>query len=263
MVAIVASPPTVACFSFTSVSRHWGRDRYEQWHQLDHLPENLALPHVVSGQRWERTAQCRSASRAASGELAGIDYVTMYLMRGSKRAAVEEWRQLSSRLRDDGRRPDSGHVTRPLVGAFAPVRGYVTERAGVSLAALTFRPTRGLFIRLSAVRGDPRCREHFASWRDREWIPAALDCRGVAGAWIFSGKDLWSTGASLSAIADATPEALQLQVWFLDGSPLVVADELRSCEARLEPRRDFPVETESVLLDGPLESVRPWSWTKA
>src|SRR5579862_8745079 len=129
MVSNVTSP-TVACFSFTSVSRQWGRDRYEQWHQLDHLPENLALPHVVFGQRWERTPQCRPASRAASGELAGVDYVTMYLMRGPERAAVDEWRQLSSRLRDDGRRPDFGYVTRPLVGAFAPVRGYVTERAG-------------------------------------------------------------------------------------------------------------------------------------
>ena len=39
-------------FSFTEVTDPAEHRAYNEWHQLDHLPEQFPLPGVVYGQRW-------------------------------------------------------------------------------------------------------------------------------------------------------------------------------------------------------------------
>lgn len=62
-----------AFFSFielTDPERHRG---YNEWHQLDHRPENLLLPGVAWGDRWARRRDRVAESGTAAGELARTD----------------------------------------------------------------------------------------------------------------------------------------------------------------------------------------------
>src|SRR5271163_2686196 len=53
-------------FSFTEITDPGSHRSYNEWHQLDHLPEQYPIAGVVSGQRWVLTPGCRTA-RLASG----------------------------------------------------------------------------------------------------------------------------------------------------------------------------------------------------
>lgn len=39
---------------------------YNEWHHLDHRPENLLLEGVMWGERWVQTPDCRAAALASS-----------------------------------------------------------------------------------------------------------------------------------------------------------------------------------------------------
>ncbi|WP_413098228.1 hypothetical protein [Streptomyces sp. Inha503] len=130
----------LAFFSFvrlTDPSRY--RD-YNEWHQLDHRPENLALPGVVWGERWARTPDCAELTHTADQAYAALDFIAMYWFRapgGTRRRRMESARRKSYQW---GRRPELAYVERPFLGFFTPVKGYVAPRALVSGQALPFRP---------------------------------------------------------------------------------------------------------------------------
>ena len=48
-------------FSFTEITDPSEHRSYNEWHQLDHMPEQYPLPGVVFGQRWVSTPACRRA----------------------------------------------------------------------------------------------------------------------------------------------------------------------------------------------------------
>ena len=100
--------------------------RYDEWHQLDHRPENLALPGVAWGDRWARTAGCRADS-IADPEQADTDYVAMYWFRNPVAQAVGEWEQLGVDSFEWGRGPMIPGVRRTLLAFFRPVKGYAAE----------------------------------------------------------------------------------------------------------------------------------------
>jgi len=123
--------------------------RYNEWHQLDHRPENLALPGIAWGDRWRRTQQSRAVS-TATAEQAGVDYVAMYWFRSPVDESVRAWEQLGADSFQSGRGPMIPGVRRTLLAFFRPVRGYASASALV--------PTRGDPVPpqpRSAPDGDP------------------------------------------------------------------------------------------------------------
>ena len=49
----------IGFFSFTEITDPAEHRSYNEWHQLDHMPEQFPLPGVVFGQRWVSTPACR------------------------------------------------------------------------------------------------------------------------------------------------------------------------------------------------------------
>src|SRR5438270_12923317 len=94
-------------FSFvrlTDVSKH---HPYNEYHQRDHRPANLALRSVRWGDRWVRSPDCAAVSQSDHDFLAGIHYVAMYLFNEPIDDSVKEWRELGERAFQWGRKPDT------------------------------------------------------------------------------------------------------------------------------------------------------------
>ena len=64
--AQVSNKIRVGFFSFTEITDPAEHRSYNEWHQLDHMPEQYPLPGIAYGQRWVSTPACRAA-RAVSG----------------------------------------------------------------------------------------------------------------------------------------------------------------------------------------------------
>src|SRR4051812_19155599 len=67
------------CFFFTEILD--GRHReYNRWHLFDHMPEQLALEGVASGQCWVATPELVDRRVWAQGAIGASQYLTLYLM---------------------------------------------------------------------------------------------------------------------------------------------------------------------------------------
>ena len=86
-------------FSFTEVTDPTAHRSYNEWHQLDHLPEQFPLEGVVYGQRWVSTPECRAARAASEPELDPIHYVTCYLMAEPITQTLDQFFALGAELR--------------------------------------------------------------------------------------------------------------------------------------------------------------------
>ena len=102
------SPPfaSKAFFSFTEIPDATLHRRYNEWHQLDHRPENLRLPGVAWGERWVHSPDCAAAAAAPDPSLAHLHYLNMYWLRGPVDESVAEWNELAERSFHWGRRDD-------------------------------------------------------------------------------------------------------------------------------------------------------------
>lgn len=257
-------------FSFAEVldpTRH--RD-YNAWHQLDHRPENLALPGVQWGERWVRSPDCAAAGIDPVPELAGTHYVNMYWFTEPAAESIREWQRLAERSFQWGRRPEGAYATRPLMGFFMAVKGYVAPRVRVSPDALPFRPNRGVHIVVYRLR-EPHsaAAEEVLAWYDRVHMPDVVACPGVAGAWTFSSVSTtldagWEArrGSTTFDPGAADPGRLRVAVIFVDEDPLVVASRLvarREDWARAGRTRDTST-VEDKIFASPLRTIVPWQW---
>jgi hypothetical protein len=83
---------------------------------------------------------------------------------------------------------------------------------------------------------------------DREHIPAALRCDGVAGAWTFASDPALATRA-IGGLEAGT----RIQLYYLDGDPLASTREL----AQVLP---MTARRERIVYAGPLRAITPWQW---
>jgi hypothetical protein len=255
-----------AFFSFTEVPDRRRHHEYNAWHQLDHRPENLALPGVLHGERWVRSPDCAAVSPPVSDELGDVHYVNMYWFRDPADESFREWQALAERSFQWGRRPDTAIARRALMGSFSPVKGYVSRRVAVSADALPFRPNRGIAITVSRLT-DPHgaaAHERFA-WYDSTFIPELVESPGVAGVWTFSsqsttlepGRRAAGGSTTFDEQDGAVPGRYRILLTYLDADPL---DHLASRASAA--RSDGPnPESEVSILDGVLRSITPWEWT--
>ncbi|ODU07382.1 MAG: hypothetical protein ABS81_01080 [Pseudonocardia sp. SCN 72-86] len=240
--------------SFTSLTDSSKHTAYNEWHQLDHLPENLALPGVAWGDRWVRSPDCAAVAHVPDPAYRHHEYAVAYWFREPVDDAVAQWTALNQRALWWGRRPELAWTRREPVGFFDPVSSHAVERVLVGPAAIRYRPHRGVHLTLSRVAGpgEPAMVEHMRRIR-RELLPAVLDVPGVAGASIYRFAAPAAGFGSETAEAD---DGLLLRVLHLDDDPVATTRLLtQRCPDWIRGSA-----TEDVLSSSPFRTISPWEW---
>ena len=226
-------------FSFTEVTDPAEHRSYNEWHQLDHLPEQFPLPGIVYGQRWVSTPACKDARAVSEPAIDPIHYVTCYLMAEPIRETLDDFFRLGAELH----RLDRFHEHRRahLTGPFAVLDTSAAPRVLVSAAAVPYRAHRGLYVIVEETDG--------ADAQPADESPL-LGIDGVAGVWTFANPSAltsrrWTAGTR------------RITVCWLDDDPLAVA-------ARFEPfvsaLGDGSDGASRVTFAGPFETITPWKW---
>jgi hypothetical protein len=222
----------VGFFSFTEITDPSEHHSYNEWHQLDHMPEQYPLPGMAFGQRWVSTPGCRAA-RAIDGPLLdGVHYVTLYLMTEPVEETLEAFRALGGRLRQVGRFHE--HRRARLSGPFDVESIAAAPRVLVSAEAVPYRPNRGAYLVVEEGAVEPGDNT------------ALLETDGVAGVWSFASaaerRGAWHPGHR------------RVTVCFLDEEPMAVAGALGDVVRRAGG------DDRTVIHAGPVETVTPWRW---
>jgi len=220
-------------FSFTEVTDPAEHRSYNEWHQLDHLPEQFPLAGIVYGQRWVSTPACRAARAVSDPMLDPVHYVTCYLMAEPIAPTLEEFFALGAELH----RLDRFHQDRRahLTGPFGVIESVAAPRVLVSAEAVPYRAHRGIYVVVE------ECSDADARTLDAS---ALLATEGVAGVWTFA------TSPAVAPSRRWTAGARRITVGWLDDDPLAVA-------ARVAPQAESAA---NVLFAGPFETITPWKW---
>jgi hypothetical protein len=228
----------VGFFSFTEITDPSEHHAYNEWHQLDHMPEQYPLAGMAFGQRWVSTPACRAARAVDGPLLSAIHYVTLYLMTEPVEQTLDEFLALGGHLRDVGRFHE--HRRALLSGPFALGGARAAPRVLISAEAVPYRPNRGAYIVVEDLPEDAEASRPVAD------IAALIDVPGVAGVWSFGpdpdGDGPWHPGPR------------RVTVCFLDEDALTVAGPVGQLVGR------WSSASGAVIHAGPLETVTPWQW---
>ena len=249
-----------AFFSVMGVTDRARHREYNEYHQLDHRPENLALPGVAWGDRWVRSPDCAATSAGSDRSFDDSQYMAMYFLKPPLEESTRAWRQLGEHAYQMGRRPDMAWRKNHFQSFLFPVKGYTAPRVLVSPEALPFRPVKGVHFTLSHfIEKGAETHDAFA-WYDRVRIPDLLSCRGVSGAWTFVGEDVFSH--TLSAPRETAPPATRITLLYLDEDPLEVLDGIRARESewRKSGRSRDLSGIEDIRFAAPYRTITPWEW---
>ncbi|CAM3347031.1 hypothetical protein NODU109028_12830 [Nocardioides dubius] len=242
-------------FSFPQVTDPAKHPDYNAWHQLDHQPENRALPGVLHGDRWVRTPADRAAS-GAQGEpsadaraLEAADYVAMYWFADPVADSVGEWLELGRTTGELGRRPDLEWTTRRLTGFFRPLEGRVADGVEISASALPFRIHAGVIVEVVRV-AEPSTAGADAALRawHREHLAAVRRQPGVAGTWTFASRDVTIT--DVEPVRSKRAGEYLVALHFCESAP---ADVLAAVRA---PALDGLTS----VLRTPVSTITPFAW---
>ncbi len=228
----------VGFFSFTEVTDPAAHRSYNEWHQLDHLPEQLPMAGIAWGGRWVCSPRCRVARAVSAPLLEPVHYLTLYLMEDPIGPTLDAFAALGGELRRLGR----FHEQRAshLSGPFDVLAAHAAARVLVSGAAVPYRPSTGVYVVVEEAVSDD------TTWEAVDPAPL-LAAEGVAGVWSFAASSVpgrWDPGRR------------RVTVCFLDGDPLDVSDGMRPL---VSSRSGWGVDSE-VVFAGPFEAVTPWKW---
>jgi hypothetical protein len=251
-----------AWFSTAVLTDQTKHKLYNEYHQLDHQPENRALRGVIHGDRWVRTRACVDASTGDDPRFAATHYLVHYLFREPLDQSLQEWNELAVLSHQLGRFTANRYVTRPFRGFFVPVKTY--RAAGVKLSddAIPLAPSRGIYVSVSEVIGRDRGElEDVFAWYDETLIPTLLECRGATGAMSFvddPGITRHPDGSELPA----RNLPLRIDLFYLEGDPLSFAAEVRARtpEWRVDGVSRDRASVDRTLFSGPMLTIRPWEW---
>lgn len=237
-------------FSFTELTDPREHRAYNEWHQLDHMPEQIPLPGLVHGQRWVATPACQRARRIAEPPLDRVHYMTLYLMTGPEERVIERFRNWGERLSELGR--FHRHRISHLSGPFLFLKAHAAPRIRISPEAVPYRPCLGIYVTVEEPAASPRL-DDWARWLDAVHLPDLLGVPGVAGIWSFVAR---------SASFHDRPDGRRITVCYLDDDPLAVTERLEEQRAlwRREGRLpDWSAEVRTRFA-GPFETITPWKW---
>jgi hypothetical protein len=216
-------------FSFTEITAAGDHRAYNEWHQLDHMPEQFPIAGIAYGQRWVCTPACALARSVALGDLARTHYLTCHLMTEPLTETLTQFFDLADYLHQVGRFYE--HRRSHLSGPLEVVATYVAPRVHISAEAVPYRPNRGVFV---IVEEEP---EGTPSSGGAELV----EVDGVAGVWVFETTPQVPAGRW-------TGGRRRITVCYLDGDPQTVS---RAMPAAV---------TSGAAYAGPLETVTPWQW---
>ncbi|NPC98697.1 hypothetical protein [Nocardioides sp. zg-DK7169] len=251
------SRSTRVFFSFPEVTDPARHRDYNAWHQLDHRPENLALPGVLHGDRWVRSPECRAASAVdADPVLSAAQYVAMYWFAEPAGPAIEEWAELGQTTLEQGRRPELDWTRRRLNGFFRPLGGRVAPGVEISAEALPHRPHRGVVLEvLRAEEPSSVAAEAGFGVLRRAHLPAVLALPGVLGTWSFASRDVTlREGPGVGEVRRETDRGrLTVVLHWCEADPVEVAATLPAVVEEPGLR---------TVLRTPLRTITPgeWSW---
>jgi hypothetical protein len=238
---------------------------YNEYHQLDHRPENLALPGVLHGDRWVCTPECARVAFHADPVFADVHYLVNYLLLDPVQRATDEWLELSWSAFQQGRRPEAGLAERPFLGWFTPFQTYVSPRVRVSADALPFRPVRGVYVTISAIEnGDPIEIQRALAWDDQVRVPTLLERTGAAGAMAHLSDPTAARPFSTSAGSEVFNDRpnLRLHIFYLDEDPLTFAAEVHARTTAWRADGETPdTGVLTPLFSSPFYTIAPWEWT--
>ena len=224
-------------FSFTEITDPREHRSYNEWHQLDHMPEQYPLDGVAYGQRWVSTPACRAARAVSEPPLDSIHYMTLYLMTEPVERTLREFMQLGRDLHAVGR--FHLHRRAQLSGPFPLRDAAVAPSVLISAEAVPYRPNLGVYVEVEELPDG----DHAAGAAADDalirgvHLPALCAHPGVAGAWSFAD------------------EHRRVTVTWLEAPPLDMNDRLAPIVAS---RRAS--STGRTLFAGPLETITPWQW---
>jgi hypothetical protein len=235
----------VGFFSFTEITDPREHRAYNEWHQLDHMPEQFPLDGVAYGQRWVATPACAAARVASEPPFDSVHYMTLYLMTEPVDRTLQEFYDLGARLRALGR--FHRHRRSHLSGPFALLSADAASRVLVSAEAVPYRPNRGVYVVIEQPVDRARL-DDYTRWLHTEHHPALLAVPGVAGIWTFTTSTAfrahpWDTGDH------------RVTVMWLDDDPVGTAAALRTADATRDGN-----DATRVMFSGPLATVVPWQW---
>lgn len=228
-------------FAFTEVTDPSAHVAYNEWHQLDHLPEQMPIPGIFHGQRWVLSPRCRDAALVVRGDLAIAQYVTVYLMSDPLEETTARFFELARALHREDR--FFAHRRAVSSGLLSVTGALAAGRVRVSAAAVPYRPNRGIYAVVD-TGSDPA--------RDEGRAGALVSVPGVAGVWTFSSGDCVAAagddGGSGRGISGS------VTVCYLDGDPVEVA-------AAVGAGGIVDASCDRVAFAGPLETIQPWRWS--
>lgn len=234
---------------------------FNRWHQLDHRPENLALPGVEFGDRWARPAEFRRVGTSID-KYEHVDYVAMYWFHEPFEQSYQEWNDLGEASFQWGRGPLIPGVERPLLGFFRTVKGYAAPSALVSPEILKFRPNQGIHFQLTRSADHHSGETHARyTWQDRVLMPKLMDVEGIAGGYTFSFSHFQShSHLGFSNESTDPPSSMRVRLLYLDGDPLKTTQRVVDAETKLAASPDAcpAPDGEEVLLSTPLRTIIPW-----
>jgi hypothetical protein len=223
---------------YFSFSRLRDAAPYLEWHQLDHFPEQFAIPGLPWGQRFVAPPSCMAASAARDDDVGLADSLQLYFMEDDAARVLEEFLALGRELAGAGRmRTMESRLQAPL----QLVNNYAAPRILISAEAVPYRPNHGAYVVVEHV-DDVASVDDWLQAQHRDAVPELLDVPGVAGMWSFA-----STGAY------GLPRTRQrASVVYLDDDPVAVAGRLDPFLARRW--KGAPVHP---MLAGPFRSLYP------
>jgi len=134
----------VGFITLTEVTSAGNHVDYNTWHQLDHMPEQFAIPGVVCGQRWVLTPEGAANAVAVDDPLGAFHYLTMYLMTEPVTETLEEFAEVRERLAKLGRFYE--HRRARLSGAWVFLEALAAPRTLVAPEVIPYRPNRGVYV---------------------------------------------------------------------------------------------------------------------
>jgi len=235
----------VGFFSFVEVTDPSEHKAYNEWHQLDHMPEQFQIAGIGYGQRFVASPRCRDARLVAEPEVAPAHYVALYLMGDPAQPTLDEFMELGDRLRNLGRFHAYRHSH--LSGAWQALEGWAAPRVLVGPDAVPWRPATGVYT-IVEEPADGAALDAFVRDDHLTRMPALAEVPGVAGVWTFSTSALYRSPRW-------TPGRSRITVCWLDGDPVATA-------AALGPHveRRWAGAPVRPLFAGPWEVITPYRW---
>ena len=241
-------------FSFTEITDPGEHHSYNEWHQLDHMPEQFPIPGIAFGERWVSTPDCTRARLIDDGLVSPIHYVTCYYMTEPVDRTLVDFVDWGGQLRALGR----FHLHRKahIGGPFLFLKGYVAPRVLVSPEAIAYRPKRGVIVSVTDLV-DATAEPEVNAWLDRVHHPDLLTVPGIAGLWSFISR-----GEAGGAFEGRNPPGRRITLMYLDEDPVEVTAQLaeKLKEWRKEGRIPDLEKKVKTVFTGPLETITPWRW---